>query len=225
MTEGSTILRIEIHKVAPLILAIFFLTGCCNSTSEHFSDFASNASELLSDVASEVSGAVSDYLGETASNTPQHYAVEIFNKVFELLQAKDCQAIFDMFSEYDKANVDLMPDIEKLVEFMDGEVTEIGHVAASNLYSSIVDGIAIDAAYTADSIIKTDNGVTYWIKVRVITAAEIDTKLGLDSIYILNCDVKSAYSKEWGEWNQRRIDGAKDDEPQKPENFSVKVNY
>lgn len=223
--EGSTILRIEIHKVVPLILAISLLTGCRDSASEQFSDFVSNASDLLSEAASEVSGAVSDYLEEAANNTPQHYAVETFNKVFELLQEKDCQAIFDMFSEYDKENIDLMPEIEKLVEFMDGEVTEIGHVTASNLYSSIVDGKAIEAAYTADSIIKTDNGTTYWIKVRVITASDINIKLGLDSIYILNCDVKSAYSKEWGEWNQRRIDGFKEDEPQKPENFSAKVNY
>lgn len=218
-------MRIEIQKVVPLILAISLLTGCRDSASEQFSDFVSNTSDLLSDVASEVSGAVSDYLEEAANNTPQHYTVEIFNKVFELLQEKDCQAIFDMFSEYDKENVDLMPEIEKLVEFMDGEVTEIGHVSASNLYSSIVNGTAIEAAYTADSIIKTDGGTTYWIKVRVITASDINTKLGLDSIYILNCDVKSAYSKEWGEWNQRRIDGLKEDEPQKPENFSAKVNY
>lgn len=218
-------MHIRIHKLISLILSISLLTGCEKSVTDYVSEFKSNASDLVSDMVSEASNTVSDYLEEAANNTPQHYAVETFNKVFELLQEKDCQAIFDMFSEYDKENIDLMPEIEKLVEFMEGEVTEIGHVTASNLYSSIVDGTAIEAAYTADSIIKTDNGTTYWIKVRVITASDINTKLGLDSIYILNCDVKSAYSKEWGEWNQRRIDGIKEDEPQKPENFSAKVNY
>lgn len=157
-------MRTKKYKLILPLPAIFLLTGCDKSVTDHMSDFASGvsgvvsdiasgASDTVSDIASGVSGAVSDYLEEAANNTPQHYAVETFNEVFELVQAKDCQAIYDMFSEYDKANVDLMPDIEKLVEFIDGEVTEIGHIGASNDYSSVIDGVTVRACIHRQKVI------------------------------------------------------------------------
>ncbi|MDE6030567.1 MAG: DUF5104 domain-containing protein, partial [Oscillospiraceae bacterium] len=201
------------------------LTGCGKSITEYASDLASGASGLVSDIASDVSGTVSDYLEEAANNTPQHYTVETFNEVFELIQAKNCQAIYDMFSEYDKANVDLMPDIEKLVEFMDGEVVEMRHVGASNDYSSVRDGVTVSAGYSAHTYVTTDSGVLYWVKVGVITAADDETKLGLDWIYILDSDAFDAYIDECVEWDEMRRNGAKEPEPERPDNIEVGVNY
>lgn len=229
-------MHIKIHKLILPLLAIFLLTGCDKSVTDHMSDFASGvsgvvsdiasgASDTVSDIAAGVSGAVSDYLEEAANNTPQHYAVETFNAVLELVQAKDCQAIFDMFSEYDKANVDLMPDIERLVEFMDGEITEIGHVGASNQYSSVRDGVVVSAAYSATADIKNDKGVLYWVKVGVVTAADDEAKLGLDWIYILDCDAFDAYIDECVEWDERQRNGNKEPEPERPENIEAGVNY
>ena len=130
-----------------------------------------------------------------------------------------------MFSEYDKKNVELMPDIEKLVDFLDGEIVEIHHVGASNDYSSVRDGATIRAGYTATSFVTTDKGTLYWFKVGVVTASDDDTKLGLDWIYVLDCNVSDAYSTAWGEWNNRRINGAKEKELQRPDNIEVCVNY
>lgn len=228
-------MRTKKYKFILPLLAIFLLTGCDKSVTDHMSDFASGVSEVVSDIASGasdtvsdiasgVSGAVSDYLEEAANNTPQHYAVETFNEVFELVQAKDCQAIYDMFSEYVKENdTDLMTKIEQLVKFMDGEVVEIGHVGASNDYSSVRDGVTVSAAYTADSIIETDGGVKYWFKVGVVTADKDETKMGLDWIYILDSSAKTAYINELVDWKEN--DGSKETEPQRPENMEIWVIY
>lgn len=217
-------MRTRFYKLTFPLLAIFLLTGCGKSITEYASDFASGASELVSDIASDVSGTVSDYLEEAANNTPQHYAVETFNEVFELVQAKDCQAIYDMFCEYNKENdIDLMSKIEQLVEFMDGEVTEIGHVGASNDYSTVRDGVTMSAAYTADSIIETNGEIKYWFKVGVVTANADEAKLGLDYIYILNSSAKTAYINELVEWEEN--DDSKETEPQRPENMEIWVIY
>lgn len=225
------------YKFILPLLAIFLLTGCDKSVTDHMSDFASGVSEVVSDIASGasdtvsdiasgVSGAVSDYLEEAANNTPQHYAVETFNEVFELVQAKDCQAIYDMFSEYVKENdTDLMTKIEQLVEFMDGEVVEMRHVGASNDYSTVKDGKTVSAAYTASTYVTTDNGVLYWVKVGVVTAADDEAKLGLDWIYILDCDAFDAYIDECVEWDERQRNGNKEPEPERPENIEAGVNY
>lgn len=218
MIEGSITLRSNNCKFAFLSLLILFLLTGCNID---IPDLISNASDFVSEAADSVL----DYTEENSSITPHKYAVNTFNEVFELVQEKDTQAIFDMFSDYVRENVDIMPEIEKLVEFMDGEIAEMGHVGASSQYSSTRDGVAVSAAYTASADIITANGITYWFKVGVITADADETKLGLNWIYILNCEAESAYSKEWGEWNERRINGAKEDEPQRPENYSVRVNY
>ncbi len=227
-------MRARFYKLAFLLPAVLLLTGCGKSITEYASDFASGASgvisdivseasDTVSDIASDVSGTVSDYLEEAANNTPHHYAVETFNEVFELIQAKDCQAIYDMFSEYDKANVDLMPDIEKLVEFMDGEVVEMRHVGASNDYSSVRDGVTVSAGYSATADVRNDKGVLYWVKVGVVTAADDEAKLGLDWIYILDTDAKTAYRNEWRNWYDN--DGDKSTEPQIPESMDIGVNY
>lgn len=79
-------MHIRIHKLISLILSISLLTGCEKSVTDYVSEFKSNASDLVSDMGSEASNTVSDYLEEAANNTLQHYAVETFNKVFELLQ-------------------------------------------------------------------------------------------------------------------------------------------
>ena len=65
----------------------------------------------------------------------------------------------------------------------------------------------------------------YWFKVGVVTTADDETKLGLDWIYILDCDVQTEYSTEWGNWNDRRINGAKEPEPERPEDMEVGVHY
>ena len=214
MMEGSTILRIGLHKMIPLILSISLLTGCGKSVTDYVYDLASNTSDL-----------VSDYLEETANNTPQHYAVETFDKVLELVQAKDCQAIYDMFSEYDKGNVNLMPEIEKLVEFMDGEVVEMRHVGASNDDTSVRDGKTLKAAYTASTYVTTGSGVLYWVKVGVVTDDTDEAKLGVYYIYILNSDAFDAYINERVEWDERQRNGIKEPEPERPDNIEVGVNW
>lgn len=182
-------------KVACLILSLLLLTGCGN------------------------------IIDQNSSQSPHKYAVTTFNEVFELIQAKDSQAIFDMFNEDARTNANIMPQIEKLVEFMNGEITEIGHVGASNAYSSVRDGVTVSAAYTATADVKNDKGVLYWVKVNVITADEDKTKLGLDWIYILDCDAKTVYSTEWGNWNERRNNGAQESEPERPDDMEIGVHY
>ena len=200
------------RKMAALVLCaavLCGLTGCGRITG------------LVSGVMEKV-----ESLGEENGNiSPHKYAVNTWNEVFERVQAKDTQGIYDMFSEDAKKYPDLMPEIEKLVEFMDGDVTEIGHVGASNSYSSVRDGVTVSAAYSATSDVETDSGILYWVKVGVITADEDETRLGLDWIYILDCNAKTAYSTEWGNWNERRINGAKEPEPERPEDMEVGVHY
>ena len=208
-------------KIIALGIVLTLLTGCNKSIADYVSDLISNGFDFVSEAADSVS----EHIEENTSITPHKYAVNTFDEVFELVQEKDTQAIFDMFSGYDKENIDLMPEIEKLVEFIIGEVIEIRHVVASNLYSSVKDGVTVRAAYTATSFVKTDSEVTYWVKVRVVTADDDEKKLGFDSIYILNCDVKTSYVDECVKWNERRINGAKEDEPQQPEDMEIGVNY
>lgn len=217
MMEGSIILRLNNYKLKFLAFTLIplLLAGC------NISDLLSNTSDFISEAADSVS----EQAEENGILGPHKYAVRIFNEVFELVQKKDTQAIYDMFSKYVKDNVDIMPDIEKLVEFMNVEISEMGHVGASNSYSRTKDGVAISAAYSASADIKTEDGITYWFKVGVITADEDETKLGLNWIYVLNCKAFDAYAKECGEWDQRRINGSKEEEPPRPEDMEVCVNY
>lgn len=219
MIEGSIILRSNNYKLAILVLMLSLLTGC----SEHFSNYVSNLMSNTSDIVLELEETSSDYTEENFEITPQKYAVNTFKEVFELVQAKDSQAIYDMFSEYAKKNADIAPKIEKLVEFMEGEVTEIGYIGAASDYVSVRDGVTVKAAYSATSDVVTDSGVLYWVNIGVITNDEDNTKLGLYYISIMNCNVQNTYVEEHGEW--RRNNGAKEDEPQIPENIAVTVNY
>lgn len=217
-------MHIGLHKLFPLILSISIFTGCEKSVTDYVSELKANASDFVSDMVSEASDTASNYLSEAAKSTPHHYAVEIFNKVFEFVQAKNCQAIYDMFCEYDKENdADLMLKIEQLVKFMDGEVVEIGHISASSNYSTVRDGVTESAAYTADSIIETNGGVKYWFKVGVVTTDKDETKIGLDWIYILDSSAKTAFVNEWVDWKEN--DGSKKTEPQQPENMEIWVIY
>lgn len=205
--------RYKILKLICPVLALLLLTSCTSIKNIVF-NIAENASET-----------VGEYAEKNGYNNPHKYAVSTFNEVLELIQAKNSQAIFDMFNEDARANVDLMFQIEDLVEFMNGEITEIGHIGASNAYSSVRDGITVSSAYTATADVTNNNGVLYWVKVNVITADEDETKLGLDWIYILDCNVKTVYSTKWENWNERRINGAKEPEPERPENMEVGVHY
>lgn len=197
------------------------ITGCSTNVSDNISDLLSNISKFVLETEKKTS----DYVEEGGIFASQEYALETFDKVLEFTQKKDTQAIYDMFSEYAKENVDIMPDIEKLVEFMKGEIAEIGYTSASNDYKSVRDGVITRAGYSATADIKIADGITYWFKVGVITADDDETKLGLDWIYVLDCNAFEAYTNEWGEWNERRINGAKEDEPQRPEDMEVGVNY
>lgn len=199
------------------VLAVLLLTGC--------GSVKKNVKNIISDIAENVSEAVSDYNEKNKYNSPHEYAVDTFNAVLELVQAKDSQAIYDMFSEYDKENVDLMPDIEKLVEFMDGKVVEMRHVGASNDYSSVRDGVTVSAGYSATTYVTTEQGTLYWFKVGVVTTADDETKLGLDWIYIIDSDAFDNYIDKCVEWNDRRINGAKEPEPERPDDMEIGVHY
>ena len=198
-------------KIAALVLCgavICGLTGCGRVTG----------------LVSGVMSAVESHDEENGNISPHKYAVNTFNEVLELVQAKDCQAIYDMFSEDAKNYADLMPEIEKLVEFMDGEVVEMRHVGASSDYASVRDGETVSAAYSANTYVTTDSGILYWFKVGVITADEDETKLGLDWIYILDCNRKSEHTNEWVKWRETNFDDKKA-EPQIPEDMSIGVHY
>lgn len=90
---------------------------------------------------------------------------------------------------------------------------------------SVKDGKMINAAYSATAYIKTNTGMAYWFDVDVITADNNETKLGLDWIYVLDSNAFDAYTKECGEWKERRINGVTEDKPQRPEDMEVGVNY
>ena len=199
-------------KLFCAVLSTVMLTGC------------GAAKDIFFDTASRVAGAVESYNEENGNISPHKYAVNTFNEVFELVQAKDTQGIYNMFSEDAKNYADLMPEIERLVKFMDGEVTEIGHVGASNDYASVRDGETVSAAYSANSLVTTDSGILYWVKVGVITADEDETKLGLDWIYILDCNRQSEHTNEWVKWRETNFDDKKA-EPQIPEDMSIGVHY
>ncbi len=209
-------LRKLLKLICP-ILALLLLTGCSG-----IKDLASNVIERFKEAASETASANYE---ANPYKYPHEYAVNTFNEVLELVEAKDSRAIFDKFSEYDKAKFDMMPDIEILVNFLDGKVVEMRHVGASGDYSSVRDGITVSAGYSANTYVTTDKGTLYWFKVGVVTAADDESKLGLDWIYILSCDVQTEYSTEWGNWNERRINGAKEPEPERPEDMEVGVHY
>ena len=216
MMERSIILRLNNCKLFFLPLILFLLTGC----SINLSDLLSNASDFVSEAADSIS----EQAEENGILAPHKYAVKTFNEVYDLVQQKDTQAIFDMFSEYARENVDIMPDIEKLVEFIDVEITEIGHVGASNDYMSVRDGETIRAAYTASADIKTEDGTTYWFKVGVITEDEDETKKGLYYIYILNSTLSKEHTNAWVEWRTNHFD-EKEKEPPIPENMEIRVCY
>lgn len=209
------------NKYQCKIIALTLLTGCNKNIADYVSYLISNGPDFVSEAADSVS----EHIEENTSITPHKYAVNTFNEVFELIQEKDTQAIFDMFSEYARENADIMPDIEKLVEFIDGEVTEMRRVGASNDYMSVRDGKTICASYSATAYIKTNTGMAYWFDVGVITANDNETKLGLDWIYVLDSNAFDAYTKECGEWKERVINGVEEDKPQRPEDMEVGVNY
>ncbi len=210
-------MHIKIFKLICPILALLLLTGCSG-----IKDLVSTAIEKVKETTSE---AVSANYEANPYKYPLDYAVNTFNEVLELVEAKDSRTIFDMFSEYNKTKFDMMPDIEKLVNFLDGEVVEMRHVGASGDYSSVRDGVTVSAGYSANTFVTTDKGMLYWFKVGVVTTADDETKLGLDWIYILSCDVQTEYSTAWGNWNERRINGAKEPEPERPEDMEVGVHY
>ncbi len=194
------------------VLAVFLLTGC------------GNVKNIISNIANTASEAVSDYNEKNKYKNPHEYAVDTFNEVLELVQAKDSQAIYDMFSEYNKSNFEMMPDIEILVNFLDGEIVEMRHVGASNDYSSVRDGVTVSAGYSATTYVTTENGTLYWFKVGVVTAADDETKLGLDWIYILNSTLSSTHTDAWVEWRKNHFDD-KEAEPPIPDNMEIGVHY
>ena len=203
----------KILKFGCLILAVIFLiTGC------------GNIKNILSDVKEQVFNTSEETSGKKYRG-PHDYAVDVFNEVLEFVKAKDSQAIFDLFCEYDRENEELMPDIEKLVNFMDGEIVEMRQVGASSDHGIVQDGVTVSASYSASTFVTTETGSVYWFRVGVVTSANDETKLGLDWIYILDCHAKTAYTTEWGNWNERRINGAKEPEPVRPDNIEVGVNY
>ena len=194
------------------VLAILLLTGCVN------------VKDIISNIADNASEAVSDYNEKNKYKNPHEYAVDTFNEVLELVQAKDSQAIYDMFSEYNKSNFEMMPDIEKLVNFLDGEIVEMRHVGASSDYSSVRDGVTVSAGYSANTVVTTEKGTLYWFKVGVVTAADDETKLGLDWIYILNSTLSSTHTDAWVEWRKNHFDD-KEAEPPIPDNMEIGVHY
>lgn len=191
-----------------------FLTTGCGSIKERIKG-------VVSDVKEQAVGAAQETIGKKYYG-PHDYAVDVFNEVLELVKAKNSQAIFDLFCEYDRENEELMPDIEKLVDFMDGEIVEMRQVGASSDYSTVKDGVTEIAAYSASTFVTTENGTLYWFRVGVVTSANDETKLGLDWIYILDCDTKTAYRDEWRDWYDNKRTELP--EPQKPI-FEVGVNY
>lgn len=209
----------RLHKFLKIlcpVLALLLLTGC-GSIKEKIKDVASG-------VKDQVTSAVEENTEKNPYQSPHKYAVAIFNEVLEHVEAKDSQAIFNIFSDYAKTNADLMPQIEKLVEFMDGEIVEMRHVGASNDYSSVRDGVTVRAAYTASTFVTTDKETLYWVNVGVITADEDETKLGLYYIEILNSTLSSAHTDAWVEWRTNNFDD-KEAEPKIPDNMKVTVNY
>lgn len=207
----------KILKLVCPILALSLLTGCSS-----IKDLASNAIGKVKEAASETASANYE---ANPYKYPLEYAVNTFNEVLELVEAKDSGAIFDMFSEYDKTNFDMMPDIEILVNFLDGKVVEMRHVGASGDYSSVRDGVTVSAGYSANTYVTTDKGTLYWFKVGVVTTADDETKLGLDWIYIINSDAFDAYIEECVKWDEQREKGSKDPEPERPEDMEVGVHY
>lgn len=210
MTFNTTM---KILKSGCLILALIFLiTGC------------GNIKNILSDAKEQVFSSFGETSGKKYRG-PHDYAVDVFNEVLEFVKAKDSQGIFDLFCEYDRNNVELMPDIEKLVDFMDGEIVEMRQVGASSDYGTVKDGVTVSAGYSASTFVTTETGLVYWFRVGVVTSADDETKLGLDWIYILDCHTWDEYIHECSAWNERLKNGAKEPEPERPNNLEVGVNY
>lgn len=194
-------------------MTLLFLTTGCGSIKDILSDTIKNASD-----------AIEEYSEKNKHQSPHEYAVSTFNEVLDLVQAKDSQALFNMFSEYNRNNVDLMPDIKKLVNFLDGNVVEMRRVGASSDYSSVRDGVTISAGYSATTYVTTEQRTVYWFKVGVVTDADDETKLGLDWIYILNSTLQEIHTDAWAEWWTNHFDD-KEAEPKRPDNIEVGVNY
>lgn len=209
----------RIHKFLKMlcpVLALTLLTGC----------------GALNNVLDKAHSAMIEHAESKQAADPEcenyidvyGYTVNMWHKVRHRVEDKETQELFDLFSEYNRNNVDLMPDIEKLVDFMDGEIVEMRHVGASNDYSSVRDGVTIKAGYSASTFVTTDKGTLYWFKVGVVTATDDETKLGLDWIYILNSTLQSEHSDAWAEWWENNFDDKKA-EPQRPDNIEVGVHY
>lgn len=209
----------RLHKFAKIlcpVLAVSLLTGCGalnNVLDNAYSNMIERAeSRQAADPECEN---YTDVFG---------YTVNMWHKVRHCVEDKETQKLFDMFSEYDKRNVELMPDIEKLVDFLDGEIVETRHVGASSDHASVRDGVTISAGYSASTFVTTDKGTLYWFKVGVVTAADDESKLGLDWIHILNSTLQSEHSDAWAEWWENNFDD-KEAEPQRPDNIEVGVHY
>lgn len=207
------------HKFAKIlcpVLAVTLLTGC---------DAFNKALDYTHSMIVEQAESRQAADPECENYTGVHgYTVNMWHKVRHCVEDKETQKLFDLFSEYNRNNVELMPDIEKLVDFLDGEIVEIGQVGASSDYSSVRDGVTIKAGYSAKTFVTTDKGTKYWFRVGVVTAADDETKLGLDWIYILNCAVQSEHTNAWVEWRENNFDDKKA-EPKVPDNMTATVNY
>lgn len=213
MRSNKKIHKTAIPAIISLVLAITLLTSCS-------CDGVLNA---VTKVAEKIGNAAEERNEKNGKISPTKYAVQTFNEVLELVEAKDSQAIFDMFSEYNRENIDLMPEIEKLVNFLDGKIVEMRHVGASSDYCSVRDGVTVSSCYSADTYVTTDRGTLYWFRVGVITADEDETKLGLDWIYVLDSNAKTAFRDEWRYWYDNNRNQSP--EPQRPDDLEVGVNY
>lgn len=180
--------------------------------------FILTASILLTgctQIISEVSGE-EPVLDENTD--PEEYAVNMFNKVLGLIEEKDSEAIYDLFSKYDRDNYDLMPEIENAVEFFDSEVSTVSRVSTLN-EETVLDG------YSASAYITTKNKTEYWLRIRVITTGEKEYMLGLEEICIYNKTVANKYLQEYREWVDRKEEGIDEEPPQEPLNGEATVNY
>ncbi|MGN0700712.1 MAG: DUF5104 domain-containing protein, partial [Oscillospiraceae bacterium] len=213
MTSHSKQLKATI-KIIAAILCCCLLTGCKPNYKKFF--------ETVSQIVNKESNTNS--VEAEIGYDPWQYAVDKWNEVLDKMEAKDVDGIYDMFSEYDQKNIpDLTAQIEGLVNYLDGEVVSKRHVGASNQYSRVRDGIVKEAAYTAQSYITTSNDTTYWVRIRVITAADDESKIGFSGISLLNSNLQTVYFDLLDEW---RENGAKrNDEPDKPEGMRYKINY
>lgn len=182
--------------IISILIALTLLTGC-----------------------TQVVGEVPDEALVFDENTdPEEYAVNMFNKVLGLIEEKDSEAIFDLFSKYDRDNYDLMPEIENVVEYFDSEVSKIELLRTLNELT-MWDG------YSASAYITTKNKTEYLFEIRVTTASEEEYKLGLDEIYIQNLTLLDEYWDEYRDWTERRKNGSDEQPPEGSPDSIATVNY